>query len=166
MQTKQSITLTFYSNTRYAGGRSHHNIHTIEFVKGKGLIEAAEYYGYNMYHAESTDDVQSDGFENGVNDWNGNEVMSADKYKRYIETGVGQLELGETTFTQCELKDVSQEGFAVLPTDLQLQYIHIWEDEVTEGMLMRAIEKHGVLHVYDEYVDWKEILAEIAEDDE
>lgn len=122
-------TVTFYSNTRYAGGRSHRNINTLEFVEGKDIIEAAEMYGYNVYPLEGED------FEKGVKDWNGNEVMDADEYLDFKKTGTGRLDFGETVFCTMLLEDIGVEEFKILPADLQLDYIHIWYETVTDEML-------------------------------
>lgn len=92
--------VTFYSNTRYAGGRSHRNISTLEFVEDKDILQAAEHYGYNIYPSKGED------FENGINDWNGNQVMDAEDFKKFNETNIGILDLGETTFSQGELRHI------------------------------------------------------------
>lgn len=136
-------TVTFYSNTRYAGGRSHRNISTLEFVEGMDIFQAAEHYGCHLYPSSGED------FDNGVNDWNGNEVMDAADYKRFLETNIGQLDLGETVFTSCELKDISVDDFKVLPIQYQLDYVNIWYSDVDEELLKYAIDSESAESVFE-----------------
>jgi hypothetical protein len=148
-------TVTFYSNTRYAGGRSHRNISTLEFVEDKDILQAAEHYGYNIYPSQGED------FENGINDANGNEVMDAEDFKKFSETNIGRLEIGETIFSSDELKNISVNEFKVLPKNYQLEYINIWYEDVTAKMLDFAKERYSLEDAFEfSKNQWQEIREE------
>ena len=144
--------VTFYNNTRYAGGRSHRNINTLEFVEGKDIFQAAESYGYHVYPSQGED------FENGVNDWNANQVMDAEDFKKFSETNIGRLDLGETVFSSNELKEISVDEFKILPSYLQLEYINIWYQDVTEEML-KAVSKEDAFEF--DLNNWKTVSEDL-----
>jgi hypothetical protein len=148
--------VTFYSNTRYAGGRSHRNISTLEFVEDKDILQAAEHYGYNLYPSEGED------FENGVNDWNGNQVMDAEDFKKFSETNIGRIDLGETIFSSGELKDISIDEFKALPKYYQLEYINIWYSDVNAEVLEAAQERYSLDDAFDFGEEqWQEVREEL-----
>ena len=160
MQENQTI-VTFYSNTRYAGGRSHINIHKLEFVEDKDILEAAEHYGYNIYPSKGED------FENGVDDCNGNQIMDAEDYKKLCETNIGRLDFGETIFYSGELKDIDVNEFKVLPKDYQLKYINIWYNDVTEEMLALAKDRYSLKDAFDfGEIQWQAVREELEEGNE
>lgn len=136
-------TVTFYSNTRYAGGRSHRNINTLEFVADKDILQAAEHYGYHLYPR------QGDDFENGINNENGTKIMDAEDFERLSTTGIGRLDFGETVFYSIELKDIDVDGFKALSIDYQLEYINIWYSNVTEDMLKVATDKYSLADAFE-----------------
>lgn len=136
-------TVTFYHNTRYAGGRSHRNIIALEFVENKDILEAAEFYGHNIYPSAG------EYFENGINDCNGNQIMDAEDFKEFNKTNVGRLDFGETVFASMQLKDISVEEFKILPKGYQLEYINIWYYDVTEDMLDVAEDRYSIEDAFE-----------------
>lgn len=151
-----SIIVTFYSNTRYAGGRSHRNINTLEFVEGKDIMEAAEHYGYNIYP------IQGDDFESGINDASGNELMDEEDYAKFTESEIGRLDFGDTVFYSCQLKDIDVNEFRTLPLANQLQYINIWCAEVSEEMLTFAKSRYSIEDAFDfDEKQWQVVKEEL-----
>lgn len=147
--------VTFYKNTRYAGGRSHRNIETLEYIGGMDILSAAEHYGYHIFPNDSED------FDNGVTDSNGNEVWDAGDYKKFKETGIGIMDLGETVFYSCELKDIDVDDFKALPTSLRMEFLNISWD-VTEAMMMKVIDTYSVADAFEFYY-WDDIRKELQQ---
>lgn len=153
-------TLTFYSNTRYAGGRSHRNIHTIEFVEDMDIFEASEHYAYHIYPSKGDD------FEGGVNDWNGNEVMDAEDFKSFTETGIGRLDFGDTVIYSCELEDIDADEFDALPQSYQIEYIQIYYEDVTQELLEFAADEYDGRDMFNFTAKgWQFVREEMAEED-
>lgn len=148
--------VTFFKNTRYAGGRSHVNITTLKFVDGKDFMQAAEYYGYNLYPSKGED------FENGVSDNQGNEVMNAADYEQFQSTGLGSVSIGsESVFYTTLLKDIDLSDFKELPISLKLEYAQLWNENVTEDHLKFAIKEANESMVFD-YGDheWASVISD------
>lgn len=120
----QAATLvTFRRTCRYAGGRSHRNITTLEYIDDRmDIIQAADHYRDYMYPAAGDD------FTNGILDANGNEVMAADDYKEYMNTGIGRLDFVETAYYSCLLNDVDVSEFCALPDALKCEYMQMDAD--------------------------------------
>lgn len=153
-------TVTFYSNTKYAGGRSHKNINSLEFVEGKDIFQAAEHYGYHVYPSRGED------FKNGVKDEGGNEVMDAEDFKKFSETNTGFLDFRETIFSSNELKDISVDEFKTLPSDLQLEYINIWYIDVTKEVLEFAADRYSLADVFEfDERTWQTVREEMKEEE-
>jgi hypothetical protein len=122
------------------------------------MFDAAEHYGDHLYPAKG------ENFENGVIDSNGNEVMDANEFERFTKTGVGSINLGETSYSQCELKDVSVDQFKKLPAPLQLEYVNTWFNGVTAEMLSLAIEKYSAADVFEfGEQQWQSVREDIDE---
>jgi len=152
--------LTFYKSTRYNGGRSHTNKIILQYVADRDIFQAAEYFRFNIYPAKG------DNFENGVIDEAGNEIMDKGDYDLYCKTEFGRLDFGSDIFYNESLKNVNESEYACLPKYLQLEYINIWNDNVTQNILNYALENYSAQDIYN-FTDneWNNLTEEFNNKD-
>jgi hypothetical protein len=144
MNTQTNNTLTFRYTSKYAGGRSHVNINTIDYIHGMDLFQAANHYGDDIYPIEGYED-----FDNGINDEQGNELMDAEDYAYYQTTKVGRLDFGDVVILSIKLEDISSEQFNNLPDYLKSEYVNISNENISMSQLEQAIEDYGAGFIFD-----------------
>ena len=155
MENTNSTIVSFVKTEKYAGGRSHVNKRTLKFADGD-IFRISENMELHVYPINGED------FEGGVTNSSGSKLMDADEFASYTETGIGALDFGETVVYSRKLKDVDVSEFRTLSSSLQLEYLNLFNEKITDSMLQTFIDRYSVDDAFELNDDqWLDIIEEL-----